>query len=190
MPLDPLWLSLRCTGAVLLVTVVLGLPLAWILACRNFPGHDLLSTLSNLPLALPPAVFVYYLLAGSGRLPLRFSWRAAELLSCVYTLPLFLRILRAGLETVRPWFANAARSMGASEWRIFWRISLPLARRALLGALLAAFARAFADFSITAIFASLPRDSPEVALVLLTAAVLTFAALYIATRVERARVRP
>ena len=79
MPLDwsPLWLSLRYAGWATLLASLVALPLAWILARRRFPGSAFLDAAATLPLVLPPAVLVYYLLAALGRWPLHFSWHAA-----------------------------------------------------------------------------------------------------------------
>ena len=185
MPLDwsPLWLSLRYAGLATLVSVLVGLPLAWLLAHRPFPGSELLDAAANLPLVLPPAVLVYYLLAASGRWGLHFSWRAAVPVSAIYTLPLFLRMTRAGLAAVDPGFENAARGLGAGEWRIFWRVAVPLAWRALLAAVLAAFVRAFADFGATAMVAGNVGAGW-----LLPIAAFALAALYVGNRVRRGQV--
>jgi molybdate transport system permease protein len=185
MPLDwsPLWLSLRLAGLATLLSILAGLPLAWLLAHRRFPGCDLLDAAANLPLILPPAVLVYYLLAALGRWPLRFSWHAAVAVSAIYTLPLLLRMTRAGLAAVDHSFENAARVLGAGEWRTFWRVTLPLAWRAILAAVLAGFARAFADFGATAIFAGNAGTAW-----LLPLAAIALAALYIGNRVRRGQV--
>ena len=182
MPLDwsPLWLSLRYACCATLIAILVALPLAWLLARRPFPGSGLLDAAANLPLLLPPAVLAYYLLAALGRWPLRFSWRAAVAVSAIYTLPLLLRMIRAGLASVDRSFENAARGLGSGEWRTFWRITLPLARRPLLAALLAGFARAFVDFSATAIVAS----RLATAWLLLPVAGVALAALYIGNRIR------
>jgi molybdate transport system permease protein len=183
MPLDwsPLWLSLRFAGLATMFAILMALPLACLLARRRFTGSDLLDAAANLPLLLPPAVTLYYLLAKLGRWRLEFNWHAAVALSAIYTLPLLFRMARAGFEATDPSFANAARSLGAGEWRIFWRVTLPLTRRALLAAVLAGFVRAFADFSAAAIIAT--RD--ESGWLLLPAGGLALAALYAGNRVRR-----
>jgi len=189
MPLDwsPLWLSLRFAGLATLLAAIAGLPLAWLLVHYRFRGCELLDALANLPLALPPAVFSYYLLTALGRWPIAFSWRWAIALSAIYTLPLVLRMSRAGLESLDPAFENAARVLGASEWRIFWRIGAPLAWRPLAAAGLAGLARAFADFAAAA---TLRNGAQGAAMIVpLTAAALAaLAALYVGNRLRRERV--
>ena len=113
MPLDwsPLWLSLRYAGLATAFAALVALPLAWLLTHRHFPAREMLAAFADLPLLLPPAVLVYYLLSELRRWPLRFSWRAAIVVSAIYTLPVLLRMMRAGLEAPGPGFENAARSL-------------------------------------------------------------------------------
>lgn len=185
MPLDwsPLWLSLRYAGLATLLATMLAVPLAWLLAHRRFPGCELLDAAANLPLLAPPAVLAYYLLATLGRWRLVFHWHAAVAVSAIYTLPLVLRMSRAGLEAVDHGFENAARSLGAGEWRIFWRVTVPLAWRALLAAGLAGFARAFVDFGATVVVAATGNFW-----IVALAAATALAALYAGNRLGRARV--
>jgi molybdate transport system permease protein len=190
MPFDwsLLWLSLRYAGMATLFSVLAGLPLAWLLARRRFPGRDLLDSAATLPLLLPPAVLVYYLLASLGRWPLLFTWRRALVLGTICTLPLLLRIARAGLEAVDHGFENAARGLGASEWRVFWRITMPLAWRTVLAAMLAGFARALADFGATAAVKSNGADTNQAILYVLVLAATALAALYAGNRLRGGRV--
>ena len=187
MPLDwsPLWLSLRYAGLATLLAILVALPLAWLLAHRRFTGCELLDAGASLPLVLPPAVLVYYLLTVLG--PLDFSWHAAVAVSAIYTLPLLFRMARAGLEAVDHSFENAARGLGAGEWRTFWLVTMPLAWRALLAAVLAGFARAFVDFVVTALLANAASTGPTL-WPLLPIAAVALAALYIGNRLWRGRV--
>jgi molybdate transport system permease protein len=185
MPLDwsALWLCLRYAGVATLLGMAAALPLAWLLAHRRFPSGELLDAAVNLPLVLPPAVLAYYLLAELGRWRLMFHWHAAVAVSAIYTLPLIMRMCRSGLEGLDHAFENAARSLGASEWRIFWRIAVPLAWPALAAAAMAGFARSLADFGLTVIAASRTEGQPLVwLLVALAAAAL--AILYAGNRVR------
>jgi molybdate transport system permease protein len=190
MPVDwsPLWLSLRYAALATLFSLVAGLPLAWLLTAREFPGRELLDAVANLPLVLPPAVLAYYLLSALGRWPLAFHWHAAVVVSTIYTLPLLMRMSRAGLAEVDHSLENAARSLGAGEWRVFWRITWPLAWRALIAAILAGFARSFADFGITAIVAGGATDAAQTATLLVLIAAAALAALYIGNRLRRGQV--
>ena len=176
--LDWLSFTLRYAGIATLFATVIGVPLAWVLASRQFAGRHALDAFANLPFALPPAVLCYYLLE-----PQYFSWNAAVALSTVYTLPMVVSIARAGFEASGQNFGNAARTLGASEFRIFWRIGVPLAWRALAAAALAAFARAFVDFGITAARAKDASAAGPILLMLL----LAWAAFYAASRLRRGR---
>jgi molybdate transport system permease protein len=170
MPLDWLGIGLRYAAWATLLATLVGLPLAWLLSHRRFPGRELLDAVANLPFLLPPAVLVYYLLSALGIWKLRFSWNAAVAVSAVYTLPVLLHMMRAGLQALDPSLENAARVLGAGEWRVFWRVTLPLAWRALLWAMLVGFLRAFADFAATLMVA---RNATPGFLLLPLAAVAT-----------------
>jgi molybdate transport system permease protein len=177
----PFLLSLRYAGLATLIAILIAIPLACLLARSRSPGSDLLDAAANLPLVLPPAVTVYYLLATLPRWPLEFNWHAAVAVSAIYTLPLLFRMARAGFEAADSGFENAARSLGAGEWRTFWRVTLPLTWRALLAAILFAFVRAFADFGATAIIAARAGTG----WLLLPVGALALAALYAGNRVRR-----
>jgi molybdate transport system permease protein len=168
MPLDwfPLWLSLEVATAATLISVALGLAIAWLLANRDFPGKNLIDAVATLPLALPPTVLGYYLLVVIGRSswigraweavtgsPLVFTWRAAVIASTLHAIPLLIKSSRAALESVDLACERAARSLGASEWRLFWRVSLPLASRPIAAATVLAFARSLGDFGATLMIA-------------------------------------
>jgi ABC-type molybdate transport system permease subunit len=105
-------------------------------------------------------------------------------ISAIYTLPLLLRMTRAGLAALDPSFENAARGLGAGELRTFWAVTLPLAWRALCAAVLAAFARAFADFGATALLASDSIDAGVLGWLILPIAAVALAALYAGNRVR------
>ncbi|HWB97210.1 MAG TPA: molybdate ABC transporter permease subunit [Bryobacteraceae bacterium] len=158
----PLWLSLRVAGLATLFSVVLGLWLAYLLANRDFRGKELVDALATLPLVLPPTVLGYYLLVVLGRVsplgrmyesifgqPLVFTWQAAVVASTVHAFPLLVKTARAALESVDRSYEKAARNLGASEWRVFWRVTLPLARRSIFAAGVLAFARSLGDFGAT-----------------------------------------
>jgi molybdate transport system permease protein len=162
----PLWLSLRVAGLATLVALVLGLWLAYLLANREFRGKEVLDATVTLPLVLPPTVLGYYLLvvvgreSSLGRLyewifdgPLVFTWQAAVVAALIHATPLLVKSARAALESVDQSYERAARNLGASEWRVFWRVTLPLARRSVLAAAVLAFARSLGDFGITIMIA-------------------------------------
>ncbi|MEN6602896.1 MAG: molybdate ABC transporter permease subunit [Bryobacteraceae bacterium] len=179
MPIDwfPLWLSLRVAALATAAGLILGLWLAYLLANREFRGKELLDAAVTLPLVLPPTVLGYYLLVLFGRAsplgklyeavfggPLVFTWQAAVVAALVHSAPLLVKSARAALESVDPSYEKAARNLGASEWRIFWRITLPLARRSILAATVLAFARSLGDFGVTIMLAgNIPGRTQTVA---------------------------
>ena len=157
----PVWLSLRVALLATLLTVVAGVPVAWLLARRRFPGRDLLSAALLSPLVLPPTVLGYYLLMLIGsrgaigrmlagwNIELAFTWRAAVLAAAVGSFPLLIKTAQSGFESVDRRLEQAAETLGHSELSIFWTISVPLAWRAILAGTVLAFCRAFGDFGIT-----------------------------------------
>jgi molybdate transport system permease protein len=162
----PLWLSLRVAALATLVSLVLGLWIAYLLANRKFRGKELLDAVVTLPLVLPPTVLGYYLLVALGRTspfghlyeylfgaPLVFTWQAAVVASTFHAIPLLVKSARAAFETVDRSYEKAARNLGASDWRVFWRVTLPLSRRAVIAASVLAFARALGDFGATLMIA-------------------------------------
>lgn len=161
MDLFPLGLSLQVALTATALTLLLGTPLAWLLARRRFPGRDLLEAVVVLPLILPPTVLGYYLLLVIGAqgpvgralaavgVELAFTWRAAVLAACVGSIALLIKAAQAGFETVDPRLEQAARTLGRSEWSVFWSVTLPLAWRAVLAGTVLAFCRALGEFGIT-----------------------------------------
>jgi molybdate transport system permease protein len=179
MPIDwfPLWLSLRVAFVSTALAVALGLYIAYILANRSFRGKEWVDALVTLPLILPPTVLGYYLLVVIGRAspfgkiwedvfgsPLVFTWKAAVVAALLHSLPLLVKSARAALESVDRSYERAARSLGASEWRLFWRVTLPLANRSILAAIALAFARSLGDFGVTLMVAgNIPGSTQTVA---------------------------
>ena len=161
MDLFPVWLSLRVSLTATALTLLVGIPVAWLLARKRFPGRDLLEALVVFPLILPPTVLGYYLLViiGSqgpvGRalaaagIELAFTWRAAVLAASLGSIALLIKSAQAGFETVDPRLEQAARTLGRSEWSVFWAVTLPLAWRSVLAGSVLAFCRAMGEFGIT-----------------------------------------
>jgi len=167
-PIDwfPLWLSLRVASISTILALAAGLGLAWILANRTFRGKELLDAAVTLPLVLPPTVLGYYLLVLLGRAspvgklyewlfggPLVFTWQAAVVASLFHSTPLLVKSARAAFESLDRSYERAARNLGATELRLFWRVTLPLVRRSVLAAAAIAFARSLGDFGVTLMIA-------------------------------------
>jgi molybdate transport system permease protein len=174
----PLWLSLRVAVISTAVALVVGLWLAWTLANRQFRGKEILDAAVTLPLVLPPTVLGYYLLVVLGRSspvgqlyewlfggPLVFTWQAAVVAALFHSTPLLVKSARAAFESVDRSYERAARNLGASELRLFWRVTLPLARRSILAAAALAFARSLGDFGVTLMIAgNIPGRTQTVAI--------------------------
>lgn len=179
MPIDwfPLWLSLRVALVSTVVALAAGLWIAYLLANREFRGKAVLDAAVTLPLVLPPTVLGYYLLVLLGHSsilgkiwekifgsPLVFTWKAAVVAALFYALPLLVKSSRAALESIDRNCERAARTLGASEWKLFWRITLPLARRSILAATALAFARSLGEFGATLMIAgNIPGSTQTVA---------------------------
>jgi len=160
-----LWLSLRTTLVATALCVLLGTPLAYLLARRRFPGRELLDTLVDLPVTLPPVVAGVALLLAFGRrgligrqldalgVQIPFSAVAVVMAQIFIASPFFVRAARTGFEAVDTTLESAARTLGATPWRVFWTITLPLARPALVAGTLLAWARALSEFGATMMFA-------------------------------------
>jgi len=154
----PFWLSLQVTATATVGIVIFGLALALLLARVHFRGKLILETVINLPLVLPPTVVGYYLLfmLGKGsfvvetlRIDLLFTWQAAAVASMVVGLPMMVQSARAAFEDVEKEIEDAARVDGASEWQVWWRVTLPLARQGITAGLILASARALGEFGAT-----------------------------------------
>lgn len=152
------WLSLQVTAFATFFIVVIGLPIAFMLARTEFPGQIVVETLFMLPLILPPSVIGYYLLLALGRgsplvewfqIRILFSWPAAVVAAVVVGLPLMIQSSKAALANVDPRLEQAARTLGASELRIITRITLPLARRGIVAGIVLGGARALGEFGAT-----------------------------------------
>ncbi|MEO5916925.1 MAG: molybdate ABC transporter permease subunit [Luteolibacter sp.] len=139
-----------------------GLALGWLLARKDWWGKSFVETLVAMPLVVPPVVTGLVLLRIFGRRgPLGswldqtfqtdvvFTWKAVVLALAVMSLPLLVRNARAAIEEVSPELEQMARTLGAPEWRVFFFITLPLARRGIIAGLLLAFARALGEFGAT-----------------------------------------
>lgn len=174
----PLLLSFEVAFLAGILALGLGTSCAWILARMSFPGKELCDVVLTLPLVLPPTVLGYYLLVMIGnRSPIGIFWErmvgsplvftpaAAVLAAFVSALPLVVKSARAALEAVDTTAENAARLLGASEWRVLVTITLPLAWRGLAAAGTLAFARALGDFGATLMVAgNLPGETQTAAL--------------------------
>jgi len=179
----PLWLSLQVATVSTILAFAGGLALAYVLANGRFRGRDVLDAAVTLPLVLPPTVVGYYLLVLLGRdawlgqiyervtgSSLVFTWQGAVVAALLHSAPLLVKTSRAALESVDHSYERAARSLGASEWRLFWRITVPLAWRSILAGVALCFARSLGDFGATLMVAgNIPGRTQTVAVAIYNA---------------------
>jgi molybdate transport system permease protein len=178
-----LLLSLRVAVLATLLNALVGVPLAWALARRRFPGRAVLDLLVTVPLILPPTVTGYYLIILLGRRgwlggPLykmtgwsvAFTWYAAVVAATIMALPLLVRTAKAAFESVDRDLERAAYTLGRSEFRTVLEVTLPLARNGILAGLVLAFARALGEFGATLMLAgNIPGKTATVPLAIYTA---------------------
>jgi len=166
-------------GTACLATLLMlppGLLLAWILARGRFRGRVLLDTVVSLPLMMPPVATGLVLLAlvapmgAVGRVFARagidivFTWKAVVLAMAVMGLPLLVRTVRAGIEQVDRRYEAAAATLGAAPLRVFFTVTLPLARPAVMAGAVLGFARALGEFGATIMIAgSIPGSTRTLA---------------------------
>ena len=171
-----IWLSLR----VALVATVAALPvaiwIAYVLARKSFPGRQLLNGVVHLPLVLPPVVTGYLLLVVFGQegplggflkdvfgISFAFRWTGAALAAAIMAFPLMVRAIRLGFEAVDPGLEDAAATLGASRWRIWRTVTLPLVVPGILAGAILGFAKALGEFGATITFvAAIPGQTQTI----------------------------
>jgi molybdate transport system ATP-binding protein/molybdate transport system permease protein len=163
--LSPLWISLKTSTAATAVAFVSGIAAAAGMSRYRGKGRGVLDGIFNLPLVLPPTVVGFFLLLLFGRrsavgqvlehigLRIAFSWPATVVAASVVAFPLMYRATLGAFEQVNPNLLGAARTLGASEWRTFRLVLLPLARPGVMAGTVLAFARALGEFGATLMLA-------------------------------------
>ena len=180
---DVVSVALFTVGMAALATAVMlppGLAVAWVLARRRFPGRAVLETLVSLPLVLPPVATGLILITVLGRrgllggflermgIEVMFTWRAVVVAMAVMGLPLLVRSARAGFEQVDRRYEQIAATLGARPARVFFTVSLPLARRGVLAGSLLGFSRALGEFGATIMVAGALPDTRTIAVAIYT----------------------
>jgi molybdate transport system permease protein len=160
--LQALWLSLQCSTAAALLSLLLGLPLAaWLARARGRAG-TLVRVLVTLPMVLPPVVGGVALLLAFGRhgllggplgLELPFSVAGVILAETFVAMPFLVLTVEGGLRSLDPRYADAASTLGATPWRAFRTVTLPMIAPSIRAGLLLAWARALGEFGATITFA-------------------------------------
>jgi molybdate transport system permease protein len=159
-------LSLECSVAAVVLSLLLGVPLAWMLARVRFPGQPLVRALVTLPMVLPPVVGGVALLLAFGRrgfvgqalerltgVTLPFTTAGAVLAEAFVAMPFLVVAVEAGLRQVDRRYEEAAATLGAGPWTRFWRVTLPLVAPSLGAGAALCWARALGEFGATITFA-------------------------------------
>lgn len=165
--LEALSLSLKVALWSVIITLPLGLLVAWLLTRKKFYGQALLNGVVHLPLVLPPVVIGFFLLSMLGRqgpigsflyetlgLTVAFTWQGAAIAAAIMAFPLMVRAIRLSMENVDLGLEAAARTLGASPFRVFTTITLPLISPGILAGVILAFARSLGEFGATITFVS------------------------------------
>jgi molybdate transport system permease protein len=160
-------LSLKVGGVAMAVTLPIAFALAWLLARVRFPGKVIVDAAIHLPLVVPPVVTGWLLLLAFGPngpiggwlqdwvgMTVLFRWTGAAIAAGVMALPLMVRAMRISIEAVDRRLENAARTLGAGPWRVFWTLTLPLSVPGVLAGAVLGFARSIGEFGATITFVS------------------------------------
>jgi len=160
-------LSLQCSLSATALSILFGVPIAWVLARTEFPGKSFVRAGAVLPMVLPPVVGGVALLMAFGRLGLvgryLFDWFGVRLafttLGVVFAetfvaMPFFIVTLEAALRSLDGRLEDAAATFGASRWKVFWTVTVPLVRPSLLAGAALTWARALGEFGATVTFAA------------------------------------
>lgn len=163
---DAVWLSLKTSAGALGLSLLFGVPLAWLLARVDFPGRNLIRALVTLPMVLPPVVggvALLYAFAGPGipgralyaltglRLP--FTTAGAVVAATFVAMPFLVVTAESGFRLLDERLENAAATLGAGPWQRFRYITLPLVGPALSAGAALTWARALGEFGATITFA-------------------------------------
>ncbi len=160
-----LWLSVETSVLATVVSVVLGLPMAALLASRNFRGKRIIEVLMDLPMVIPPTVAGFALLMAFGRagllgstlsflgISLPFTTSAVVIAQVFMSVPFLVGAARAGFAAVEPRYLEAAATLRAGEVYAFLRVRLPLALPSIIAGIGMCWARALGEFGATITFA-------------------------------------
>jgi len=160
------WFTAWVSALSTIVILPVGLAVAWVLARFTWPGKSVVETLISLPLVMPPVATGLILLKVFGRrgpigsflhdtlhLDVVFTWRGVLIALGVMSFPLLVRSARVAFEEVSPRLEQIARTLGASDARVFFTVTAPLAMRGILGGMILSFARALGEFGATIMIA-------------------------------------
>ena len=165
MDFSPLWISLKTAFFATIITSIIGIFASYKMANYNGRGRGLIDGIFTLPLILPPTVIGFFLLLLCGKngfvgkifmnfnKNIIFSWSATVIAATVVAFPMMYRTCRSAFEQIDKNMISAARTLGLSETKIFFKIAIPLAWPGIIGGLVLSFARALGEFGATLMIA-------------------------------------
>lgn len=158
-------ISIKTAGLATLVTSIVGVAASYFMANYKGKFKGIIDGLFTLPLVLPPTVVGFFLLLILGKngfigkfliqfdVNVIFSWWATVIASIVVAFPMMYRTTRAAFEQIDSNMISAARTLGLSEWKIFYKIAVPLAFPGIIAGIILSFARAMGEFGATLMIA-------------------------------------
>lgn len=167
MDISPILISIKTATAAIIITFFLGIAIArLVIEMKNEKLKLIIDSILTLPMVLPPTVAGFFLLLIFGvkrpigmffleyfSIKIAFSWEATVLAAVVISFPLMYRSARGAFEQVDKEYINAARTLGMSEWNIFWKVLIPLALPGIASGGVLSFARGLGEFGATAMIA-------------------------------------
>ena len=165
MDFSPLWISLKTAFFATIITSIIGIFASYKMANYKGRGRGLIDGVFTLPLILPPTVIGFFLLLICGKngfvgkifmsfnKNIIFSWSATVIAATVVAFPMMYRTCRSAFEQIDKNMISAARTLGLSETKIFFKIAIPLAWPGIIGGLVLSFARALGEFGATLMIA-------------------------------------
>lgn len=163
--LTPLWISIRTSLLATFITFFIGIGSAYLVANYQGKWKGLIDSLFTLPLVLPPTVLGFFLLLLFGKngpmgkllelmdKSIIFTWSATVIAATVVAFPMMYRSARSSFEQIDVNLISAAKTLGLSNWKIFYKIAIPLAWPGIIGGLVLSFARALGEFGATLMIA-------------------------------------
>ena len=165
MDFSPLWISLKTAFFATIITSIIGIFISYKMANYKGRGRGFIDGIFTLPLILPPTVIGFFLLLICGKngfvgkifmsfnKNIIFSWSATVIAATVVAFPMMYRTCRSAFEQIDKNMISAARTLGLSETKIFFKIAMPLAWPGIIGGLVLSFARALGEFGATLMIA-------------------------------------
>ncbi len=172
---SPLWISIKTSITATFIVFFVGIVAAWFMARYKGKARGIIDAIFTLPMVLPPTVVGFILLALIGKnfpigtilngfgITLIFTWFATVIAATVVAFPLMYKTCVGAFSQIDINVINAARTLGASEWKIFWKIAVPLAWPGIAAGTVLAFARALGEFGATMMIAgSIPGKTETI----------------------------